>query len=79
MLASWEYYLQFALNQIVGQSVLNDPIGFFMIIIFLVTGIFLIGMIRVLYRNYKETKAIETLLFLIGMIFLLIGVRLIGN
>ncbi|MFX1450041.1 MAG: hypothetical protein ACFFCM_04300 [Promethearchaeota archaeon] len=74
MLASWEYAYQYQLNRLFGQSTLNDPMALFMIIIFLIAGIFLIGMIRALYQNYIAVEAIETLLFLIGMLCLLIGV-----
>ena len=71
MAASWGYYLEYALNQVTQTSIFNDPFQLIMLVVWLVSGIFLAGLLWVLYRNYKKTDSVESLLFLIGLLLLL--------
>ena len=68
---NWEYYIQFTANQVFGRSILAQPLELFMLMVFLVAFVFLIGIISALYKNYKKRESVETLLFLIGMITLI--------
>ncbi|MFX0133179.1 MAG: hypothetical protein ACFFDN_06000 [Candidatus Hodarchaeota archaeon] len=71
MAASWDYIFQYALNQIIAPSIFNDPFQLIMYGIWFVDAIFLAGLIRILYKNYKKTDSVESLLFMIGLLLIL--------
>ncbi len=73
MAVSWDYYFQFYTNQIFGRFFYVQPLEILVIIFAFIGLLFLIGIMRALYRNYKKSNAIETLLFLISMIAFLVG------
>ncbi|MFX1450795.1 MAG: hypothetical protein ACFFCM_08135 [Promethearchaeota archaeon] len=68
---TWDYYFQFTVNKLYGISTFSDPFELFMLIVFLIAFIFLLGIINALYKDYKKNKIIETFLFLLGMILLI--------
>ena len=70
MIVNWEYYFEFMMNNLMGQSIFNQPLELFLTVIYAPLAILLFGIIYELYKNYKETEAVETLLFLLGMIVL---------
>ncbi|NVM03760.1 MAG: hypothetical protein HWN67_15630 [Candidatus Helarchaeota archaeon] len=72
MAIDWWYSVQFYSNKIFGTSIIN-PVQLITLVSISVSGIFLIGIINALYTNYKKNKLIETLLFLVGMICLIIA------
>ncbi len=72
MADDWFYSVQFYFVKIFGTSTVN-PIELISLVSLSVSGILLIGIIHALYTTYKKNKLIETLLFLYGMIFLIIG------
>ncbi len=73
MAIDWGYIFEYALNQIIKPSIFNDPFQLIMLGIWLVDGIFLAGLIWILYKKYKDTENFESLLFLIGLLFILIS------
>ncbi|NVM04006.1 MAG: hypothetical protein HWN67_16865 [Candidatus Helarchaeota archaeon] len=68
---SWEYGFQYTLNRFSGRSLFDQPIDLILLGALLVAFVFLIGIIRALYKDYKKTETVETLLFLLGMITLI--------
>lgn len=75
MTVTLEYYFQFYSNKLFGRSMFSDPMELFLFTISFLSLLFLIGIIWTLYKGYKETRVIETLLFLLSMIsFLIAGV-----
>ncbi|MFX0137813.1 MAG: hypothetical protein ACFFDN_29500 [Candidatus Hodarchaeota archaeon] len=71
MAIDWFYSVQFYFNKIFGTSF--NPVQLITLVVISISGIFLIGIIHALYTNYKKNKLIETLLFLLGMISLIIA------
>jgi len=69
----WFYSLQFYSNQLFSHSILSNPVELITLVSLIISGIFLTGIIRALYTNYKENKLLETLFFLLGMICLIIA------
>ncbi len=73
MVASWDYPFQYIIYQLLGLNTTNLLFEIFGIVIYGVAGLFLFLIIYELYKDYRRDKLTETLLFLLGMIFLIIS------
>lgn len=71
MAASIEYGIQYTINKVLNYSILNEPMELIGLIILSITAVIVIAMINYLNKSYKETKAVETLLFYVAIILLL--------
>ncbi len=71
MAVSWIYYIEYISTTLFGVDIYRQPMQVFLLLILLIAGCFLIGIIYELNKDYKKRQSTETLLFLIGLIFLI--------
>jgi len=80
MQINFEYGFFFTLNKITGYSIFTDPLNLFQLLILLAAMIFGIYVLHVVWKEYKRTENINSLIFYVaGVIMLIAGLAITAS